>query len=150
MGREALREGASLSERSRSDGGLSVYDAPVDIEDRAKVVELVETMIAADGVVSDEEKQFLSRVVARFGLTADERADRLVPSDPGRATRTLRGLSPDDQSRVMALMVEAAIVDGRVEPEERALLLASAATLGIDAIALEERIARRLKSGVPA
>lgn len=107
-------------------------------------------MIAADGIVSDEEKQFLTRVVARFGLTADERADRLVPSDPGRATKTLRGFAPDDQTRVMALLVEAAIVDGRVEPEERALLLASAASLGIDACTLEERIARRLKSGVPA
>jgi hypothetical protein len=41
------------------------------------------------------------------------------------------------------------VVDGRVEPEERALLLASAATLGIQADVLEERIARRLKSNVP-
>jgi tellurite resistance protein len=122
----------------------------VDTEDRAKVVELVEAMISADGVVSPEEREFLSRVVTRFGLTQEERDDRIVPSDPGRATRTLRTLATDDQSRVMALLVEAAIVDGRVEPEERALLLASAATLGIDACALEERIARRLKSGVPA
>jgi hypothetical protein len=49
----------------------------------------------------------------------------------------------------MALLVEAAIVDGSVAPEERALLLASAASLGIEACALEERIARRLKSNVP-
>jgi tellurite resistance protein len=126
------------------------YLRGVEVEERAKVVELIETLIAADGVVADEEREFLRRVVGRFGLTEQVRADRVVPSDAGRAMATLRGLAPDVQARVMALLVEAAVVDGRVEPEERALLLASAATLGIEAYALEERIARRLKSQVPA
>jgi tellurite resistance protein len=117
--------------------------------EQAKVVELIEAVIAADGVIVDDEREFLRRVVARFGLSQDDRADRVVASDPGRATATLRALAPDVQGRVMALLVEAAIVDGRVVPEERALLLASAAALGIDADVLEERIARRLKSNVP-
>lgn len=121
----------------------------MELEDRNKVVELIEAMISADGVVADEEREFLRRVCERFGLSESDRADRLVTSDPGRTTATLRNLAPDVQTRVMALLVEAAVVDGRVEPEERALLLASAATLGIEAYALEERIARRLKSNVP-
>jgi uncharacterized tellurite resistance protein B-like protein len=121
----------------------------VDIEQRLKVVELIEAVIAADGAVTDAERELLRRVIDRFGLSAEERADRLVPSDLGRATTTLRGLDSDLQTRVMALLVEAAVVDGHVAPEEHALLLASAATLGIEASALEERIARRLKSIVP-
>jgi tellurite resistance protein len=121
----------------------------VEVEERAKVVDLLQAMIAADGVVGDEEREFLRRVVGRFGLTDQDRSDRVVASDPGRVMATLRALAPDVQSRVMALLVEAAVVDGRVSPEERALLLASAATLGIEAYALEERIARRLKSNVP-
>jgi uncharacterized tellurite resistance protein B-like protein len=125
------------------------YPRRVDVEERTKVVELVQAVIAADGVVSDEERAFLRRVVERFGITDEEQSDRPVMSDPGRAMATLRALTPDVQARVMALLVEAAVVDGRVEPEERALLLASAATLGIEAFALEERIARRLKSNVP-
>jgi uncharacterized tellurite resistance protein B-like protein len=116
-------------------------DAP---DDRRKVVELIETMISVDGVVTDDERQFLRRVVERFGLSAEERADRLVPSDPGRATRTLRELPDELKVRVLALLVEAAVVDGNVAPEEHALLLASAASLGIEACALEERIAQRL------
>ena len=119
---------------------------PDAIEDRRKVVELIETMISVDGVVTDEERQFLRRVIERFGLCGEDRADRLVPSDPGRATRTLRELPDDLKVRVMALLVEAAVVDGKVAPEEHALLLASAASLGIEACALEERIARRLAS----
>jgi len=118
-------------------------------EDQAKVVSLIEAVIAADGKIVDEEREFLRRVVTRFGLSQDQRADRVVASDPGRTTTTLRSLDGDVQARVMALLVEAAIVDGRVEPEERALLLASAAALGIEAHVLEERIARRLKSNVP-
>jgi uncharacterized tellurite resistance protein B-like protein len=121
----------------------------VDIEERWKIVRLIEAVVAADGVVSDDEREFLQRVMARFGISDQDRADHIVASAPGAATATLRALAPDVQVRVMALLVEAAVVDGHVAPEERALLLASAATLGIEAQALEERIARRLKSNVP-
>ncbi len=122
----------------------------VEIEDRLKIIRLIEAVIAADGVVSEDEREFLQRIVARFGIQDADRADAIVASAPGLATTTLRALDPDVQVRVMALLVEAAVVDGNVAPEERALLLAAAATLGIEAQALEERIARRLKSNVPA
>ncbi len=121
----------------------------MDVEERAKVIGLIEAVISADGVVSDEEREFLRRVVEKFGISEEERADRVAQSSLGETTATLRALPPDVQARVMALLVEAAIVDGNVAPEERALLLASAASLGIEAQALEERIARRLKSNVP-
>ena len=121
----------------------------MDNEERAKVCELIEAVISADGSIGDDEREFLRRVVERFGLPAQDPADRPVTSDVGRTIRTLRTLAPDVQSRVMALLVEAAVVDGKVVPEERALLLAAAATLGIEAHALEERIARRLRSNVP-
>ncbi len=117
-------------------------------EEQAKVIELIEAVIAADGVVVEEERAFLRYVIDRFRLSPEDRAGGVVASDPGRTTLTLRTLGPDAQMRVMALLVDAAVADGCVAPEERALLLASAATLGIDATALEERIARRLKSGV--
>lgn len=120
----------------------------MDAESQAKIVSLIEDVIAADGVVSDEEREFLARVIGRFGMTPD-REERTVASAPGSATATLRALEPDVQVRVLALLVEAAVVDGCVAPEERAFLLAAAASLGIEAQALEERIARRLKSNVP-
>jgi uncharacterized tellurite resistance protein B-like protein len=122
------------------------YHVGVGPEEQAKVIELIEAVIAADGVIVEEERAFLRRVMGRFGMSPDDRSDRLVASDAGGATKTLRALAPDAQIRVMALLVDAAVADGCVAPEERALLLASAATLGIDAAALEERIARRLKS----
>jgi uncharacterized tellurite resistance protein B-like protein len=122
--------------------------APVDAEASRQVAELIENVIAADGIVTPEERDFLRRVMDRLGVSGSDREP--VSIDPGRATATLRNLAPDLQTRVMALLVEGAIVDGIVQPEEHALLLASAATLGIEATALEERITRRLRSNVPA
>lgn len=128
----------------------SAYHAAVDIEQRAKVCQLIEAVIAADGVVVPEERDFLKRAIARFKLPdLDEGSGAHSIRDPGAATTTLRNLDPDVQTRVMALLVEAAVVDGVVEPTERALLLSAAAALGIEATALEERIARRLRSNVP-
>jgi len=122
----------------------------VNIEQQDKVVELIEAVIVADGVVTDAERQFLQRVLSRFGLTDRDRADRVVRSAPGQCMATLRSLPPDVQAGVMGLLVEAAVVDGQVSPEERALLLAAAASLGIEAQALEDRISSRLKSGIPS
>lgn len=130
----------------------SRYDSPVDIEQRAKVCQLIEAVIAADGVVVPEERDFLQRAIARFKLPDHDEAVASIRGgirDLGSATTVLRNLDPDVQTRVMALLVEAAVVDGVVEPNERALLLSAAAALGIEATALEERIARRLRSNVP-
>ena len=117
----------------------------MDIEERYKVVQLIEAMISADGVITDDEREFLRKIIERFGLPERENVP-VSQSDFGRTTTTLRALAPDVQARVMALLVEAAVVDGHVDPQEHALLLSSAATLGIEATALEERIAWRLKA----
>ncbi len=117
----------------------------MDIDEQRKVCELIEAVISADGVIAEAERDYLRKIVARFGLPQREMGPA-SGSDFGRTTNTLRTLPPDVRTRVMALLVEAAVVDGKVDPQERALLLASAATLGIEATALEERIAWRLRA----
>ncbi len=118
----------------------------MDDVERAKVYQLIDAVILADGVVTPEEQEFMRRAVARLRLPTE--APPVSLRDLGTTTATLRGLGADAQARVLALLVEAAVVDGVVEPRERALLLAAAATLGIEATALEERISRRLQSSV--
>lgn len=121
----------------------------MEVDERHKICQLIEAMLAADGAVTEVERDFLRRVVERFGLPDRDGASfsEGSESDVGRSTNTLRSLAPDVRLRVMALLVDAAVVDGVVAPEERALLMASAATLGIEATALEERIAGRLRGG---
>jgi len=119
----------------------------MDADQRAKLYQLLEAVISADGVTTPEEREFMRKAMAKLRLSSDDAPTESI-RDIGSATSTLRALDPDTQARVLALLVEAAVVDGVVEPRERALLLAAAATLGIEATVLEERIARRLKSNV--
>lgn len=120
----------------------------MDLEERHKVCELIETVIGADGVIAESEREFLRKIVEKFGLP-ERAAVAQKETDFGRATTTLRALPEDARPRVMALLVEAAVVDGYVDSQERVLLLASAAALGVEATALEERITWRLKSMAP-
>ena len=116
----------------------------MDADQRNAIVDLVESMLIADGEISDEEREFLKRVLAKSGLTEEDREDRIVTSTAGRTTGTLRTFSPELQAKIVGLLVDAATADGKVVPEERALLLSAAAALGIDATVLEERIAKQL------
>lgn len=117
----------------------------MDVADRRKICQLVAGVLVADEELADVEKSFLQRIYARFGLPPDE-WQRVEPIPAGAATAALRELPPDMHMRVIALLVEAAVADGVVEPRERVYLLVAAAAMGIDAVAMEQRIAKRLEA----
>lgn len=111
---------------------------------RAKVSALLEAVVAADGVIRPEEREFVRRAATRWKLPEPEAP--LSLRNLGTATEALRALDTTAQARVLALLVDAAAVDHDVHPMEHALLLAAAAALGIEATALEERLLLRLKA----
>jgi uncharacterized tellurite resistance protein B-like protein len=115
----------------------------MDSEMRAKVSALLEAVVAADGVIRPEEREFVRRAATRWKLPEPEAP--LSLRTLGTATEALRALEPTAQARVLALLVDAAAADHDVHPNEHALLLAAAAALGIEATALEERLLQRLK-----
>jgi uncharacterized tellurite resistance protein B-like protein len=128
----------------------SAYHRAMDVEQRMRICHLIEGLIAADGVITPEEQDFMRRIVQRFDVPypvaeAGPISDRPPVSDPGRAAALLRELDADVRLRVMALLVDSAVSDGVVHPQERAMLLVAAAALDVDAAALEERIAERLR-----
>jgi len=114
---------------------------------RAKVSSLLEAVVAADGVIRPEERDFVRRAAARFRLPEPE--EPLSLRNLGSATAVLRSLEPAAQARVLALLVDAAASDHEIDPREHALLLAAAAALGIEATALEERLTQRLRTAPP-
>jgi len=120
----------------------------MDDETRAKVSALLEAVVKADGQIRPEERDFVRRAAARWKLPEPE--EPLSVRSLGKATEMLRALEPSAQVRVLAVLVDAATVDNHVHPQEHALLLAAAASLGIDATALEERILQRLKTQGPS
>ena len=116
----------------------------MDNETRAKVSALLEAVVTADGVIRPEEREFVRRAAHRWKLPEPE--EPLSLRSVGTAIEVLRTLDAGAQTRVVALLVDAAAVDGDIDPSERALLLAAAASLGIEATALEERLTQRLKA----
>ncbi len=111
---------------------------------RAKVSALLEAVVTADGVIRPEERDFVRRAATRYKLPEPDAP--LSLRNLGTATAVLRTLDTSAQARVLALLVDAAAVDHDLDPREHALLLAAAASLGIDATALEERLLQRLKA----
>lgn len=115
----------------------------MDSATRIKISSLLEAVVVADGVIRPEEREFVRRAATRWKLPEPE--EPLSLRDLGSATSVLRSLDSGAQARVLAVLVDAAAVDGDLHPGEHALLLAAAASLGIEATALEERILQRLK-----
>jgi len=116
----------------------------MELSERQKICELVAGVLHADGVVREEERAFLDRIYTRFNLPPGAR-DALSPiGDAGKASELLRALPEEQKRRVMALLIEAAVVDTVVHPAERTFLLIAAAALGVDADVVESRITKRL------
>jgi len=114
----------------------------MDLEMRAKVSALLEAVVTADGVIRPEEREFVRRAVTRWRLPEPDAP--LSLRNLGTATEALRALDATAQARVLALLVDAAVADREIHPQEHALLLAAAAALGIAAVSLEERLNQRL------
>jgi hypothetical protein len=102
-------------------------------------------MLLADDHLAEDEKRFLHRVYARSGVPV-EAWDSLAPIPVGEASAALRDLPKEVQTQVAALLVEAAVADGVIDARERVYLLVVAAAMGIDAVAMEQRVARRLEA----
>src|SRR6478736_1590001 len=119
----------------------------MDNEMRAKVSALLEAVVAADGVIRPEEREFVRRAANRWNLPEPDAP--LSLRNLGTAVEVLRALDQSAQARVLAVLVDAAAVDGHLDPREHALLLAASAALGIDATALEERLKKRLSTRPP-
>ena len=113
---------------------------------RAKVSALLEAVVTADGVIRPEEREFVRRAVTRWSLPEPDAP--LSLRNLGTATEALRALDATAQARVLALLVDAAVADREIHPQEHALLLAAAAALGIEAVSLEERLNQRLNRAV--
>lgn len=117
----------------------------MDLADRRTLCQLVAGVLTADDDFADVEKRFLQRIYARLGLPPEE-WETVEPIPLSAATAALRRLPAEMHTKVAALLVEAAIADGIVEPRERAYLLVAAAAMGVDPLEMEQRIANRLQT----
>jgi uncharacterized tellurite resistance protein B-like protein len=102
----------------------------MDRELRRKVCGLILGMVVKDGVISDEERTFVRRLVGAFGLSKEDGSAIEPITDGEQATETLGSLPVDERRETMDLLIEAAAVDGHVAPAERAHLDAVGRAVG--------------------
>jgi uncharacterized tellurite resistance protein B-like protein len=116
----------------------------VDAELRKKICRLIAGLVVADDDLAPEEDAFIDRLLAGFEIPAGDR-DLIFPIiDRAEAAAEMRGMEPEVQQQALGMLVDAAVVDGKVVDEERAYLHAVGEAVGVTAEALDRQIAAAL------
>ncbi len=92
---------------------------------------LVSKVLVADGIVTDREREFLSRYMDRFELSPEERAQVTELEGWDEADVVAQGMTPEQKQAVLDEASEAALVDGTLSPLELNAVKQLAAALGL-------------------
>lgn len=79
---------------------------------------LLTKVLAADGMITENERTLLEQEMSRAGLSAAERTTVTELEGWTEAASAVRKLSEDERRALMGELVEAASVDGRLSPLE--------------------------------
>jgi uncharacterized tellurite resistance protein B-like protein len=112
----------------------------MDEELRKRVCRLVAGIVVADDDLDDREDEFIDRLMAKFGIPAEQRGELFPIVDAKEAAEEIVTLPKPVQDEAFSLLLEAAAADKKVVPEERAYIDAVGAALGLDAAAIEARL----------
>lgn len=94
----------------------------MDEQTKRTACRMIAGLVATDDDFSDAERQFVDRVLSRFGIPESE-WDAIFPLlEPDEAEAAIRGLDPAAQRETFQLLLEAARVDGVVSDDERRYL----------------------------
>lgn len=114
----------------------------MDIELRHNVCRLIAGLVVSDDDFAPEEEAFIERMLQRFGISDREVIFPIVAHD--EAAARVRELPPAVQQEALALLLEAAAADGKITDEETAYLRVVGGALGLDAAAVDRRVAAAL------
>lgn len=94
---------------------------------------LVSKVLVADGMMSDEEKQFLASIMKKLGLTPEEQRRVIDLEDWDAAEPIVTQLSEDERREIVEMLVDAASADGRLSALEMATVQRVSKALGLKA-----------------
>jgi uncharacterized tellurite resistance protein B-like protein len=101
---------------------------------------MIAGLVATDEDFSDSERLFLDKVLQQFGIPESE-WDAIFPLlDHDAAEEAIRELDPAAQKEIFELLIEAALVDGTVAPEERAYIDVVGGAIGLVDAEIERRL----------
>jgi tellurite resistance protein len=121
----------------------------VDEETKRLICRMVAGLVASDEDFTDDERAFVEKVLAEFGIPEDE-WDAIYPLvDPGQARDEIAKLNGAAREAAVRVLVQAALADGRVVDEERQYLHAVADAMCVHRSVIEFRL-NKLMASVPA
>ena len=114
-------------------------DMVLDPAERQRLLYTMAAMAAADGVVDERERRMLKLCAERWGVPF-ENVELALKADPALFERLVPQPGPGSENFLRTL-VQIALVDGKVDRQERRMLESAAARLGL-AERLPELLAR--------
>jgi uncharacterized tellurite resistance protein B-like protein len=109
-----------------------------------RVCRLIAGIVVSDDDLAPKEEAFVDRMLVRFGIPVEEREVVFPIIDEGEAVEAVRSLEPAVREEAFNLLIEAAAVDGSIEPEELSYLEAVSDVVGVSRDDLSERLAQAL------
>jgi uncharacterized tellurite resistance protein B-like protein len=92
---------------------------------------LVSKVLVADGIMTENERAFLDKVMQGLGLDATERRRVLDLEGWDQAEPALATLSEDEKRELVSMLVDASSADGRLSPLELQTVKRITAALGL-------------------
>lgn len=93
---------------------------------------LLTKVLAADGIMTENERAFLERAMKKLGVKDEERRGILDLEGWDDAEGALLGASEDEKRDIVSSLVDAASADGRLSPLEAAMVKRISKALGIE------------------
>lgn len=101
------------------------------MNDRIARCMLIAKVLAADGIMTDSERDFLEASMDALGLTSDEKRAVRDLDDWHLAEPIVAALSADEKRLFMDGLVNAVLADGKVSPHEMSTIHKLSVALGI-------------------
>jgi uncharacterized tellurite resistance protein B-like protein len=93
---------------------------------------LVSKVLAADGIMTENERAFLDSAMKKMGVKDDERRGILDLEGWDDAEAALKDVSQEEKREIVSQLIDAASADGRLSPLEMAMVKRISAALGVE------------------
>lgn len=92
---------------------------------------LVSKVLVADGIVTENERTFLDKMMRKLGLGDDERRGVLDLEGWDEAEPVVAKLTQDEKQEIVSMLIDASSADGNLGPLELQAVKKITAALGL-------------------
>ena len=93
---------------------------------------LLSKVLAADGIMTENERAFLDNAMKKLGVTPEEKRRILDLEGWDEAEAALTSSTEDEKREMVSQLVDAASADGRLSPLEMAMVKRISKALGLE------------------